>query len=236
LTRVRIVLVGTQHPGNIGAAARAMKNMGLADLALVAPRAFPHSEAAAMASNASDVLDRARVYATLAEAVADCAYVVATTARPRSISVPVTTARDWAARVGAGACGGRVALIFGRERTGLTNRELDVAREIVVIPTIGEYASLNLAAAVQILSYELCVVAGGGIPRGEPHLPVDNEEMERFYAHLERVLVATRFLDPSNPRFLMRRLRRLFGRAAPDANEANILRGILTSVEESLRR
>jgi len=233
---VRIVLVGTQHPGNIGAAARAMKNMGLAELALVAPRAFPHHEATAMASNADDLLDRAQVYATLAEAVADCAHVVATSARPRSISVPVMTPRVWAGRMAAGALGGRVALLFGRERTGLTNQELELAQEIVVIPTGGEYSSLNLAAAVQILTYELCAAAGGAIPPGEPHLPVDSAEMERFYSHLERVLVATRFLDPSNPRLLMRRLRRLFSRAAPDANEASILRGILTSVEERLRR
>jgi TrmH family RNA methyltransferase len=236
LSRIRVVLVGTQHPGNIGSAARAMKNMGLGELALVATRAFPHREATAMASNAGDVLERARVFATLPEAVADCARVVATTARPRSLSVPVSTPREWASRLADGEHEGRVAVVFGRERVGLTNQELEHAQELIVVPTASDYASLNLAAAVQVVTYELCLAAGTDVPRGELHEPVAQDEMERFYGHLERVLVATKFLDPTNPRLLMRRLRRLYGRAAPDANEMNILRGILTSVEEGLGR
>jgi TrmH family RNA methyltransferase len=230
------VLVETQHPGNIGSAARAMKNMGLSDLALVAPRRFPHDEASAMASNARDILESAKVYATLPEALADCARVVATTARPRTLSAPVSTPREWATRRASGEFRGRVAILFGRERTGLTNQELEHAQELLVIPTPSEYSSLNVAAAVQIVAYELVASAGVGGPQGDAHAPVGQEDMERFYTHLERTLVATRFLNPDNPRLLMRRLRHLYGRAAPDANEMNILRGILTSVEESLSR
>jgi tRNA/rRNA methyltransferase/tRNA (cytidine32/uridine32-2'-O)-methyltransferase len=235
--RVRVVLVGTQHPGNVGAAARAMKTMGLTDLALVAPRRFPHAEAEAMAAHADDLLEAAAVHADLRDAIAGCTRVVATTARPRSISVPVSTPREWATRMAAGeSAGGRVALVFGRERTGLTNQELELAQEIVVIPTGTDYASLNLAAAVQVLAYELCATVGNATVQVPQHVPVDAAELERFFVHLETVLVRIRFLDPDNPRFLMRRLRRLFGRAAPDANETNILRGILTAVEASLRR
>lgn len=236
LARIRIVLVGTQHPGNIGAAARAMKNMGLADLALVSPSRFPDPRAEAMASSATDLLQQAAVHATLPEALAGCSRVYATTARPRALSVPVLTPREMAAQLASGDTGGGIALLFGRERTGLTNAELDHAQQLVVIPTAGEYASLNLAAAVQIVAYEVGIAAGAGVPRPDAHLPVEHIEMERFYAHLERVLIATRFLNPDNPRLLMRRLRRLYARAAPDDNEMNILRGILTAVEDSLRR
>lgn len=228
--------MGTQHPGNIGSAARAMKNMGLSDLALVAPRRFPHAEADAMASNATDLLAAATVFDTLPEALADCARVVATSSRPRTISVPVTSPRELAMRQASGAFGGKLAIVFGRERNGLTNQELEHAQELLAIPTSAEYPSLNLAAAVQIVCYELCACAGTTTAGGEPHEPVSQEDMERFFEHLERVVIATRFLNPDNPRFLMRRLRRLYGRAAPDANEMNILRGILTSVEESLAR
>lgn len=246
--RLRVVLVETQHPGNIGAAARAMKTMGLHELALVAPRRFPHPEATAMATGADDLLERAQIYPDLASAVADCGRVVATTARPRRLMAPVSTPREWCARAAAGDYDGRIALVFGRERTGLTNEEIERAQELIVIPTAETYASLNLGQAVQVLAYELWQAAGDaqqhisghdlvdGVPRGAPHLPVSQDELERFYEHLERVLFATRFIDPDNPRYIMRRLRRLFGRAAPDANETNILRGVLAAVEAHLRR
>ncbi|MDB5987037.1 MAG: methyltransferase [Nevskia sp.] len=239
LAKLRVVLVEPQHPGNIGACARAMKNFGLRELALVAPLKFPHADASAMASNAGDVLDAAQVYATLPEALADCSRVVASSARPRYISVPVSTPRDWAQRAAqafAAGDGGRIALLFGRERTGLTNEELERAHELIVIPTGGIDSSLNLAAAVQILSYEIGLAAGAAIPqRIVGDQPVDQTEMERFYEHLQRALIGTRFLDPEHPRLLMRRLRKLFGRAAPSANEMSILRGILTSIEDVLR-
>ncbi len=243
LNNLRVVLVEPQHPGNIGACARAMKNFGLRELALVAPQKFPHVDASAMASNAGDVLDAARVFATLPEALADCARVVASSARPRYISVPVSTPREWAQRAAerlAAGEGGRTALLFGRERTGLLNEELQLAHELIVIPTGGLDSSLNLAAAVQVLSYEIGLASGAALPERiiedqAENQPVDQAEMERFYTHLERALIGTRFLDPEHPRLLMRRLRKLFGRTAPSANEMNILRGILTSVEDVLR-
>lgn len=236
LSRIRVVLVGTQHPGNIGAAARAMKTMGLRELALVTPAAFPDPRAEAMAVGAADLLAQARVCASLDEALADCAFVAATTARPRHISALSYTPRDWAQRLAAGENAGRIALLFGRERTGLTNQEIERAQELVAIPTAQAYTSLNLAAAVQIVGYELLLAAGAAAQELPTHEPVGHAEMERFYVHLEQVLIRTRFLDPANPRLLMRRLRRLYGRAAPDANEMNILRGILTSVTDALAR
>jgi len=236
LSRIRVVLVGTQHPGNIGSAARAMKTMGLSELVLVAPESFPDPRADALAVGAVDLLQQARVCATLDEALADCTRVAATTARQRHISALSLEPREWAQRLAAGGHAGRIALVFGRERTGLTNAEVDRAQELVVIPTGGEYTSLNLAAAVQIVAYELLLAAGAAPLELPPHEPVDQVEMERFYVHLEEVLVRTQFIDRTNPRLLMRRLRKLFGRAAPDANEMNILRGILTSVTDALER
>jgi len=237
---VRIVLVAPQHPGNIGSAARAMKNMGLKNLVLIAPRAFPHPEATAMASNATDVLDAARVFADLPAALADCPRVFATSARPRYLTVPVSTPREWVTHLPDHAALGPLAILFGRERTGLTNEELDHAQELIVIPTGGEDSSLNLAAAVQVVAYEIQLAAQGLGPAApavdKAFPPATHADMERFYVHLEQTLVRTQFLDPGNPRFLMRRLRLLFARALPDTNELNILRGILTSVENTLRR
>ena len=236
LSRIRIVLVGTQHPGNIGSAARAMKTMGLRELVLVQPASFPDPRADALAVNADDVLAQARVCATLDEALAGCNRVAATTARQRHISALAYTPRDWAQRLAASEHAGHIALLFGRERTGLTNEEVDLAQEVVVIPTGGEYSSLNLASAVQILSYELLLAAGSAPLELPAHEPVGHEDMERFYVHLEEVLARTQFIDRTNPRLLMRRLRKLYARAAPDANEMNILRGILTSVIDALER
>lgn len=231
LRATRIVLVRTQHPGNIGSTARAMKNMGLHDLVLVAPRKFPHSQATALAAGAADVLEQARVCETLSEALAGCVHVAGTTARSRYLSQPVCTPREWVARRVASVAQGPVALLFGCERTGLTNAELDEAQEIVTIPVDDAYPSLNLAQAVQVLCYELRQAQPVEAMQQSTRDVVPQVEMDRFYEHLERALVATRFLDPDNPRLLMRRLRLLFGRLEPDANEMNILRGILTSVE-----
>ncbi|WP_036516779.1 RNA methyltransferase [Nevskia soli] len=236
LSRIRVVLVGTQHPGNIGSAARAMKTMGLNNLVLVAPEIFPDPRADALAVGAVDLLEKARICADLDEALAGCTRVAATTARPRHIAAQPYQPREWAQRLAASDMAGDIALMFGRERTGLTNEEIDRAQELIAIPTSADYTSLNMASAVQILCYELLLAAGASPLELPVHEPVDQVEMERFYVHLEQILARTQFIDRTNPRLLMRRLRKLYGRAAPDSNEMNILRGILTSVTDALER
>jgi tRNA (cytidine32/uridine32-2'-O)-methyltransferase len=230
---VRIILVETSHPGNIGAVARAMKNMGLGDLVLVNPRYFPHEDATARASGAEDLLQSARVVNSADEALADCNYVAGASARPRSIEWPLMEPRECAVRLLQESVNGTVAVLFGPEKSGLTNDHMDRCDTLLTIPTISSFNSLNLAMAVQVVSYELRVAALGGeiaeVVRDTPLATGD--EMERFYRHLETVLNDSGFLDPENPRLLMRRLRRLFVRAEPDKNEVNILRGILASLE-----
>jgi TrmH family RNA methyltransferase len=240
MTNVRIVLVGTTHPGNIGATARAMKNMGLRDLALVRPKLFPHEDATARASGAEDLLESASVHDTLADALADCSYVAATSARSRSIGWPCMAPRECAERLVAEARRGLPAIVFGPEKSGLTNDDLDRCNTLLTIPTDPGFSSLNLAMAVQVVSYELRVAGFGSLqpdPGRDGHIPLaGGADLERFYGHLERVLTASGFLDPENPRHLMRRLRRLFARAEPDQNEINILRGILASIERPVQR
>jgi len=230
---IRIVLVGTTHPGNIGACARAMKNMGVTDLALVNPRFFPHEEATARASGADDVLEYATVSATLEEAISDCVYVAGASARARAIDWPSLAPRDCAARLIEESSKGTVAAVFGPEKSGLSNADLDHCDTLLTIPTNPDFSSLNLAMAVQVITYELRLASETGMVTGkEPDVPpATGDELEYFYAHLEQVLTDIGFLDPDNPRTLMRRLRRLFIRAHPDKNEVNILRGILTAVE-----
>jgi TrmH family RNA methyltransferase len=230
---IRIVLVGTTHPGNIGASARAMKNMGVTDLALANPRYFPHEEATARASGAADVLERATVVESLSEAIADCVYVVGTSARARAIDWPSMEPRACAAKLRAEAQRGPVAVVFGPEKSGLSNADLDLCDTLLTIPTDPDFSSLNLAMAVQVVSYELRAAQEPAIdPEERSGTPLATSgDVERFYEHLERVLTDIGFLDPDNPRHLMRRLRRLFIRARPDQNEINILRGILTAVE-----
>jgi tRNA (cytidine32/uridine32-2'-O)-methyltransferase len=230
---IRIVLVGTTHPGNIGAVARAMKNMGVSDLALVEPQHFPHKDATARASGAVDVLENATVTESLAEAVEDCIYIVGASARSRAINWPTLEPRECAGKLLEENQAGPVAAVFGPEKYGLTNEHLDLCDALLTIPTNPDFSSLNLGMAVQVLTYEL---RAAGIDRRpssyEPDAPLATSgDMEYFYTHLEDVLTDLRFLDPDNPRHLMRRLRRLFVRARPDQNELNILRGILTAVE-----
>ncbi len=230
---IRIVLVGTTHPGNIGAAARAMKNMGLSDLALVNPRYFPHQDATVRASGATDVLDNATVFTNLADALSGCVYVAGASARSRTISWPSMGPRDCAERMISESEQGTVAVVFGPEKTGLHNDDLDLCHTLLTIPTDPGFSSLNVAMAVQVLTYELRVASlldtGPQFETEAP--PATIEEMEHFYTHLENVLEDIRFLDPENPRHLMRRLRRLFIRARPDKNEVNILRGMLTAID-----
>lgn len=234
---VRIILVGTTHPGNIGAAARAMKNMGLRDLTLVRPRFFPHDDATARASGAVDVLESAVVVDTLDEALADCTWVAGASARSRTIGWPSLAPRECAERLAAGSTEGRAAVVFGPEKSGLTNEDLDRCHALLTIPTDPGFSSLNLAMAVQVISYELRMTTlESAAPEPASDVPLaSGADLERFHAHLESVLSASGFLDPDNPRQLMRRLRRLFLRAAPDQNEINILRGILAALDPARR-
>jgi TrmH family RNA methyltransferase len=230
LDKIHIVLIETSHPGNIGAAARAMKNMGLSKLRLVRPKQFPCAEATARASGADDILANAQVYDQFEESLQDCHLILGTSARPRSIAWQMLTPRGCAEQ--AIQTAGNVALVFGREHSGLTNEELDRCHYWVQIPTNPAFSSLNLAAAVQVLSYELRGVVENTlstVPLSEP--PASTEAMLQFYAHLEQTLINLEFLDPEKPRRLMRRLHRLFNRAQPNDSELNILRGILSAAE-----
>jgi len=234
---VRIVLVGTTHPGNIGAVARAMKNMGVSDLALVNPTSFPHPKAIARASGAIDVLKNATVVDSLADAIKDCVYVAGASVRSRSINWPTMEPRDCAARFIEQSRNGVVAAVFGPEKAGLSNSDLDHCDTLLTIPTDPDFSSLNLAMAVQVFTYELRMAsAQEQAPSYEHDAPLaTSEELEHFYEHLERVLTDLQFLNPDNPRHLMRRLRRLYVRAQVDKNEVNILRGMLTAIDKGRR-
>ena len=240
LSTTRILLLNTSHPGNIGAAARAMKTMGLEDLCLVQPKQFPAAEATARASGADDLLARARVFDGLEDALQGCNLVIGASARARSIPCPLLDPRECAGMIAGQGGSGRAAVLFGNEQSGLSNAEMDRCQYLVRIPANPGYSSLNLAAAVQIIASELRMaseaVTGDGAEAPSLQVPVDSSELERFYRHLEQVLVELDFLDPANPRQLMRRLRRLYNRAGPDSNEMNILRGILTATQQKCGR
>lgn len=238
-SHLRIVLVGTTHPGNIGAAARAMKTMGLVSLSLVRPKIFPAADATARAAGADDILEGAAVHDSLFDAVRDCALVFGTTARDRSIAWPAR--QPWVAAAEAIDCAGdgnAAAFVFGRESAGLSNEELDLCNRMITIPCNPGFSSLNLAAAVQVICYELrraMPAEAGQAADNRDYQPVTMEEMALFYEHLERCLVELDYLDPDKPRRLMRRMRRLFNRAGLDRNEYNILRGVLAAVQEQSR-
>ncbi len=260
-SNISIVLVNTSHPGNIGAAARAMKNMGLRHLTLVEPRDFPSGVAIGRAKAALDILDNAVITATLAEAVADCALVIGASARSRRIPWPVLSPTQCAQQIVKESVSSKVALVFGREDTGLSNEELQLCHFHVQIPADEEYSSLNLAAAVMVLTYEVRVAmlqrdqayqrgdmdsvtnleSGAGGADAAEELDAEaaywdivkatGEQMEHFYTHLEQVMIDLKFHDPENPRLLMTRMRRLFSRIRPDRMELSILRGLLTHIE-----
>ena len=238
LNNIRIVMIQTSHSGNIGAAARAMKVMGLSDLCLVSPKKFPDDQATAMASGADNILQQATVVETLPEAIADCQIIIGTSARStRYLQWPLRSARECGEYVADNVSDKKIAIIFGRERTGLTNDELDYCQSLVHIPTNPDYSSLNVASAVQLLSYE-CSIHINDTERATPETNknrqeeiVDAKVMESFYQNLETVLQEIRYLDPKNPRHLMRRLRRLFGRISMTQSEMNILRGILSAMQ-----
>ena len=240
LRNIRFVLCETAHPGNIGAAARAMKTMGLAQLVLVAPAAqFPHPQADWLAVGAADVLRSARVCASLDEALAGSAFTVACTARPREVAVPMVTAREAAARIVEVARAQPVALVFGNEKYGLTAADVNKCQLLATIPADPKYSSLNVAAAVQVLAYELRLAAVGPTARkysGKPPEQATHEKIEHFYEQLEKSLLEAGFLNPRNPKKLMARLRRLFGRAQLEQEEINILRGVIKTLATPKRR
>jgi tRNA (cytidine32/uridine32-2'-O)-methyltransferase len=229
---IRIVLFQPTHPGNVGAAARAMKTMGLVELYVVNPACSIDAVAEARSSGAADVLSAACIVPTLDDALAGCGLIVGASARRRRLSWPELDPRECAAQVVEAAHTKPAAVVFGAERAGLTNAEMDRCNALVYIPSNPEYSSLNLAAAVQIIAYEIRLAQEqDDAPADQPDAPpASAEEMEGFYGHLERALVGAGFLRPDNPRVLMRRLRRLFNRARLDARELNIMRGILTAL------
>ena len=238
LGRIRIVLSHTSHPGNIGAAARAMKTMGLSRLVMVSPKKFPDAEALARAAGADDVLEQARVCASLDDALAGTVFAVAISARHRNLGPEPMQARASAPEILSLATSGEVALVFGNETAGLSNADVQRCQRTVFIPANPGYTSLNLGSAVQLLCYELRLAAFDGkppvltkaVPFASP--PATNDDIERFHGHLERVMISTGFLDPASPKRLMPKLRRLFGRVDLERDEINILRGILDAVEK----
>lgn len=237
LDRIRVVLSRTSHPGNIGAAARAMKTMGLSQLWLVAPAHFPDPMAEARASGAEDLLAGARVVATLDEALADTVFAAALSARRRELSLPRLAAREAAAVLVERCAEGEVALVFGNETSGLTNRELAQCQLPVTIPTSPDFSSLNLGAAVQVLCYELWMRAQRPPPFDDVRPQyASHAEFEGFIEHLERMVTASGFHDPANPRRLLPRLRRLFNRVRLEREEVAILRGMLSTFERPKRR
>ena len=234
LDNIRFVLVGTTHPGNIGAAARAMKTMGLSNLHLVEPKIYPSAEATARASGADDVLASAVVHNSLDDALQGCHHVYGMSARLRHLPVPVVNPREAVMAIQQYDDESTIAIVFGREHSGLSNEELDRCQHLINIPANPDYSSLNLASAVQVLAYELKMTFDPTIEVGrvgEDREAVTADDLEQLYGHFERALTTIGFLNPENPRNLMRRLRRLFNRSDLDRNELQILRGILRAAE-----
>lgn len=231
LNQVRIVLSHNSHPGNIGAAARAMKTMGLQSLYLVNPKSFPDAEADALASHAIDILQQAQVCTDLHQALDQTALAAAVTARPRDLSLDVFDARQGAQELLRYARQQPVALLFGRENSGLTAEEVSKCQIIIHIPANPQYSSLNLASAVQVMAYELrMALAGNTTLTTAIESPASFNELELLYAHLEQLMIASGFLDPQKPKFLMQRIRRLFARTRLEKQEVHILRGVLAAL------
>ncbi|GAK85262.1 tRNA:Cm32/Um32 methyltransferase [Vibrio ponticus] len=238
LSNVKVVLVGTSHSGNIGSAARAMKVMGLSNMVLVAPECEVDGQAIALAAGASDIALNAQVVDSLEEAVKDCALVVGSSARSRTLEWPMLEPRECGEKCAVEGQTSKVAIVFGRERTGLTNDELQTCHYHVCIPANPEYSSLNLAMAVQTIAYEIRVAflaqeKQGFAEQAQEAYP-RHEELEMFFAHLEKVMVDTQFISADQPNKVMNKLRRLFSRARPELQELNTLRGVLTAVEKKI--
>jgi len=237
LNSVKVVLVGTTHPGNIGASARAMKNMGIVNLALVKPKDFPSNEAIYRSKAAKDVLENAQIYENLEDAVSDCELVIGTSARGRKVPWPVLDPKDAADRVAVHSENNKVAIVFGREDRGLTNQELGLCNLHVHIPADPEYSSLNLSQAVQILVYEIRVSILKD-QECEEYWDVDlatNEQTERLIDHMDELMKEVEFYDVQNPRKLLLRVRRFFKRSRIDVMEANIFRGLFAAIQKKLK-
>jgi tRNA (cytidine32/uridine32-2'-O)-methyltransferase len=233
---IRIVLVDTSHPGNIGAVARAMKNMGLSELVLVRPKQFPHEEATVRASGAADLLQGARVAPAIGEAVGDCGLVIGTSARPRAANWVVLDPPAAAARAVEAAADRPVAFLFGGERNGLSNEDLAACHVLMNVPAHPDYESLNLAQAVQIVTWEIRKATGApvrGLPPESP--PATAAQMAHLRGHLATVLAELGFQDERNLANLVTRIERLLARAVPDEKEVQILRGVLTAVQRASR-
>jgi len=229
---IEFVLVEPSHPGNVGAAARAIGTMGFKNLVLVKPTKHPHPESRARSSGALDILLDARVCETLEEAIADSSLVIGTTARQRRISVPIDSIHESTESIFESSLRQKVSIIFGPETSGLSNNDIDRCNRLVYIPTGEMHSSLNLSMAVQVIAYQINL-AFFGLEEGQATRDLaPGKEMELFYEHLEDVLLETGFLNPTNPKQLMRRLKALFNRAQLDDNEVNIMRGILTSYQK----
>ena len=238
LNTVKVVLVGTTHPGNIGAAARAIKNMGIYNLALVKPKEFPSDIAIYRSKAAKDILENAEIYESLEDAIAGCKLIVGTSARARSVPWPVFNPRDAAEEMSKISKQGNVAIVFGREDRGLTNDELGLCNFHVHIPSDPKYSSLNLSQAVQILAYEIRLAYSRDEVISEVKWDVDlanNEQTERLIDHMEELMQDVEFYDVENPRKLLLRVRRFFKRSKIDVMEANIFRGLFSAIQKRLK-
>ena len=238
LNSVKVVLVGTTHPGNIGATARAMKNMGILDLALVEPKEFPSDVATFRSKAAKDILEKASVHTSLEEAISECELVVGTSARGRTVPWPVLNPREAAEEMHKRSLNGKVAIVFGREDRGLTNEELGLCNFHVHIPSDPEYSSLNLSQAVQILAYEIRLSYLQDRHVNKEYWDVElanNEQTERLINHMDELMQEVDFYDVENPRKLLVRVRRFFKRSKIDVMEANIFRGLFATIQKKLK-
>ena len=238
LNSVKVVLVGTTHPGNIGATARAMKNMGILDLALVEPKEFPSDVATFRSKAAKDILEKASVHTSLEEAISECELVVGTSARGRTVPWPVLNPREAAEEMRKSSLNGKVAIVFGREDRGLTNEELGLCNFHVHIPSDPEYSSLNLSQAVQILAYEIRLSYLQDRHVNKEYWDVElanNEQTERLINHMDELMQEVDFYDVENPRKLLVRVRRFFKRSKIDVMEANIFRGLFATIQKKLK-
>lgn len=240
LSNIRIVLVETSHPGNIGAAARAMKNMTMDQLYLVSPKIFPSADATARAAGADHILGSAKICQSLSEAVTDCHLVVGTSARPRTLNWPLYSPRSLAAELNT-KTDIKTAIVFGRENSGLSNEELNQCHYLLQIPCNDSFSSLNIAAAVQIMVYELFVISQKDSPPSKiksknDWLPATSTQLEQFFEHLQQTLLDINFLQPGQSKSMMQRLRRLFHKSQLDSKEVDIMRGILSAAGNKKNR